>query len=83
MGPVREPFASPSATTAAGVRHNRPMEPKVDPVRRDMNVERLHREDGRTLLLYSWPVGTESIPTSAADEPPLEPWSPESAQADV
>jgi hypothetical protein len=81
--PAARRFAPTSATTVAGVRHNRPMEPKVDPLRRDMHVERLSRDDGRKLLLYSWPERTDASPPTAAGEPRLEPWSPDSGPADV
>lgn len=75
---------SRSATTAAGVRHNRPMDPKDDPLSRDMRVERLRREDGRALLLYTWPERTEeTVPPPVADTPPPDAWSPDSGPADV
>jgi hypothetical protein len=59
------------------------MDPNADPLRRDMHVERLRREDGRTLLLYSWPERADAVPLIAAGEPPLEAWSPDSGPADV
>lgn len=60
------------------------MEEKEDAVRRDMRIERLRREDGRAVLLYSWPEHTDAVsPSPVANEPPLEPWSPDSGPADV
>jgi len=60
------------------------MDPNEDPLRRDMRIERLRREDGRALLFYSWPERTESaLPPSAADPSPTDPWSPDSGPADV
>jgi hypothetical protein len=59
------------------------MELEEDPLRRGMRVERLRRDDGRALLLYHWPDHAETAPPSAAKEPPLDPWSPDSGPADV
>lgn len=70
-------------TWAATVRHNRPMEPKEDRLRRDMHVERTRLEDGRALLLYSWPVRTDAVAAPPSEQPALDPWSPDAGPADV
>lgn len=60
------------------------MQPKDDPLRPDMHVERLRREDGRALLLYSWPERTPAaVPPPGANAPAPDPWSPDSGPADV
>ena len=71
--------------TVSRVRHNRSMKPMQDQLLRDMHVERTRLEDGRTLLLYSWPVRADAgdAPPQARDEPTLDPWSPEAGPADV
>jgi hypothetical protein len=59
------------------------VEAKEDPLRGRMQVERTRREDGRALLLYTWPAPIEPATAPQTDEPPLEPWSPDSGPTDV
>jgi hypothetical protein len=60
------------------------MKAEADALRREMRVERIVRDDGRVLLLYSWPIP----PPDAAGlrlraAPPIRAWSPEAGPADV
>ncbi|MFN2418315.1 MAG: hypothetical protein ABR593_05245 [Candidatus Limnocylindria bacterium] len=60
------------------------MQVNGDALRREMRIERIEREDGRALLLFSWPDSSEEpAPAARADEPILQPWSPEAGPADV
>ena len=78
------PGMSRSPTTRTGVRHNRPMDPKEDPLSRDMRVERVRREDGRALLLYTWPERSDAaVSTPAVAGTPADPAAPDPGRADV
>jgi len=60
------------------------MQANGDALRRELRIERIVREDGRALLLFSWPARPEEpAPAARADEPILEPWSPEAGPPDV
>ena len=60
------------------------MHADTDALRHEMRVERIEREDGRTLLLFSWPTPTKDVAAGArAEEPSMEPWSPDAGPADV
>ncbi len=60
------------------------MKPDADALRREMRVERIVREDGRVLLLYSWPVPPPDTAGPAMRKGPQPaPWSPETGPVDV
>jgi hypothetical protein len=49
-----------------------------------MRVERIVRDDGRVLLLYSWPIPPpDAAGPRLRKAPPIAPWSPETGPADV
>lgn len=55
-----------------------------DVLRREMRVERFERDDGRVLLLYSWPTPPrDAARRDLREEPPIAAWSPEAGPADV
>ena len=56
----------------------------ADALRREMRVERIVREDGRILLLYSWPAPPpDAAGPRLRKAPRSAPWSPETGPADV
>ena len=60
------------------------MKPEADALRREMRVERIVREDGRVLLLYSWPIPPpDAAGPRLRKAPQSAPWSPETGPADV
>ncbi len=66
------------------VRHNRRMKREGDSLRQELVLERIRRQDGRTLLLYSWPrKPADAQAPEAEDTPPLRPSAPEGGRADV
>lgn len=72
-------------TTLREVRYGtlRAMGPEQDRLQAEMAIERVQRDDGRLLLLYSWPRPSARPARPAGEAPPLEPWSPEAGPADV